>query len=168
MVSYRSAICYSLSLRLNSQQKPSQCLLKTAVARVKNQNTSVSADILLDERSQRSFVTKQLASTLDLKPYSKELITISAFGSKNLMSHHLNAATFQLLDQCGEETYICPHSAIYCYTTVKLVKLHESQFITAPIPLCSQIGSSLRLREQTCYIYFSGSRFVLVQEYSLG
>ncbi|XP_065911194.1 uncharacterized protein [Dysidea avara] len=91
---------YSVTL---PPQHSNACLLKTAVARVTSRNRCVEANILLDEGSQRSFVTEELASILDLQPYSKELLTISSFGTKHPVSHHLNVSRVTLLTRSGEE-----------------------------------------------------------------
>ena len=79
------------------------CLLKTAEERVKGQNRNAEANILLDKGSQRSFVTKELAYILDPVPYSKELITISPFGTKHPTSRHLDVCRITLLTRSGEE-----------------------------------------------------------------
>ena len=83
------------------------CLLKTAVARVTSRHKCVEANILLDEGSQRSFVTEKLARTLDLQPYTKELITISPFGAKHPTSRYLNVSRVTLLTRSGEELQLC-------------------------------------------------------------
>jgi len=79
------------------------CLLKTDKVRVRSNNRNAKANILLDEGSQRSFVTEELACILDLQPYSKELITISPFGTKHPTSRHLNVSGTTLLTRSGEE-----------------------------------------------------------------
>ena len=79
------------------------CLLKTAVAKVTSQNRCVETNILLDEGSQRSFITEELACILGLQPYSKELITISPFGTKHPICSHLNVSRVTLLTRSGEE-----------------------------------------------------------------
>ena len=79
------------------------CLLKTAVAKVTSQNRCIETNILLDEGSQRSFITEELACILGLQPYSKELITISPFGTKHPTCRHLNISRVTLLTRSGEE-----------------------------------------------------------------
>ena len=93
------------------------CLLKTAVARVKGQYRNDEANILLDEESQRSFVTKELAYILDLAPYSKELITISPFGTKHPTGRHLDVCRITLLTRSAEKLQL---SVLYCNTTSEL------------------------------------------------
>jgi len=50
------------------------CLLKTAIADVSSYTTTTEGHILFDEGAQRSFVTQQLASELQLKPSGVETI----------------------------------------------------------------------------------------------
>ena len=49
-----------------------QCLLKTAIALFRVGNTRISANILFDERAQRSFVTETLAAQLGATPHCTE------------------------------------------------------------------------------------------------
>ena len=60
----------------------SVCLLKTAIADVSANSTTVEGHILFDEGAQRSFITQQLADTLQLQPIRHELITVSSFGEQ--------------------------------------------------------------------------------------
>ena len=55
------------SLHLASNQT---CLLKTAVATISAGDTYVEANILFDEESQRSFLTKGLADCLQVQPHA--------------------------------------------------------------------------------------------------
>ena len=57
----------SLSVTLPPHQN-NVCLLKTAVATVSNGRRNAEAYVLLDEGSQRSFVTSHLAKILALQP----------------------------------------------------------------------------------------------------
>ena len=68
----------SLSVTLPPQQK-SVCLLKTTIATVSYGRRNAEAYVLLDEGSQRSFVTQDLARTLALQPSGQEAINISSF-----------------------------------------------------------------------------------------
>ena len=54
-------------------------LLKTAISPVKHRGRTVSAHILFDEGSQRSFITDDLARQLDLTSEIEETISLSAF-----------------------------------------------------------------------------------------
>ena len=60
----------------------SVCLLKTAIADISAGLTTVEGHILFDEGAQRSFITQELADTLQLQPTRHELITVSSFGEQ--------------------------------------------------------------------------------------
>lgn len=60
----------------------SVCLLKTAIADTSAGPTTVEGHILFDEGAQSSFITQQLANTLQLEPIRHELITVSSFGEQ--------------------------------------------------------------------------------------
>ena len=78
------------------------CLLKTAVATVSNGRRTTKACILLDEGSQRSFVTSDLAKQLALQPIGQETINISHFGATHPTNQVLDIATINLLTKSGE------------------------------------------------------------------
>ncbi|XP_064621909.1 uncharacterized protein LOC135484415 [Lineus longissimus] len=56
-------------------------ILKSAVATAKSPTRSTKVNIILDEGSQRSFITAKCASNLELKPQSREMIKIAPFGA---------------------------------------------------------------------------------------
>ena len=78
------------------------CLLKTAIGTIVHDNRNVEAKILLDEGSQRSFVTEDLVKSLALQPCSQERITISSFGSTCPSSRTLDTVNVNLLAKSGE------------------------------------------------------------------
>jgi len=57
----------------------STCLLKTAVANISSNGTFVQSNILFDEGSQRSFLTKGLADRLQVQPHGTEELSLSTF-----------------------------------------------------------------------------------------
>ena len=63
-------------------------LLSTAVANISNPLTGVScrARILLDNGSQRSYVTEKLASRLSCREEKRQMLSVSIFGTKNSLS----------------------------------------------------------------------------------
>lgn len=72
----------------------SHVLLKTAIAPASADRRNFnSANVLLDEGAQRSFITQNLAQKLNLKPHSTETLTISGFGESNKKVRHLDVAT---------------------------------------------------------------------------
>ena len=58
------------------------CLLKTAVATVKANDTRALANILFDEGAQKSFITQALVNQLKSTCYCKEHMCISSFGDE--------------------------------------------------------------------------------------
>jgi len=107
------------------------CLLKTAAARVKGPNRNTEANILLDEGSQRSFVTKELAYILNLTPYLKELITISPFGTKHPTSCHLDVCRITLLTRSGEELQLSVLVVPHHFRTVPALRFQNSHIFKA-------------------------------------
>jgi len=89
------------SVMLPPQQNKA-CLLKTAVATISNGRRNTEAYILLDEGSQRSFVTSDLAKQLVLQPIGQEMINISHFGATHPTNQVLDIATISLLTKSGE------------------------------------------------------------------
>ena len=79
------------------------CLLKTAVANVYANNTGIEANILLDEGSQRSFLTECLARSLQLQPDHTEDICLASFGSSTGLVRRLNVATILLETITGDK-----------------------------------------------------------------
>ena len=67
------------SYHIGDTDRHTPVLLKTAVASVGSHNNHVSAHILFDEGSQRSFITSDAATKLDLKPETQETISLSTF-----------------------------------------------------------------------------------------
>ena len=72
------------------------CLLKTAVATISASDTCVEANILFDEGSQRSFITKSLADCLQLQACGTEELSISTFGAQSSHVRKLDVTTIQL------------------------------------------------------------------------
>jgi hypothetical protein len=74
---------WSSSSSSSSVQQRTDVLLKTAVSSVWAGNQSVSTNILLDEGSQKSFISMDLASKLKLKPNGTSTVSLAAFGDAN-------------------------------------------------------------------------------------
>ena len=60
------------TLYLYQLTNPKTCLLKTATATVSAKNIKTSANILFDEGAQRSLITAQLATELQIIPTASE------------------------------------------------------------------------------------------------
>ena len=91
----------SLSVTAPLQQN-NVCLLKTAIGTVVHGSRSAEAKILLDEGSQRSFITQDLAKSLALQPHTQEKINISSFGITCPTSRTLDTAIINLRTRSGE------------------------------------------------------------------
>ncbi|MES9974415.1 MAG: DUF1759 domain-containing protein [Candidatus Thiodiazotropha sp.] len=88
----------SASVQLHSSLTHSQghVLLKTAIGPVSSGQTSIDANILLDEGAQRSFITTDLARKLELVPTGKEALSISGFGDARGNMREFPTATVYL------------------------------------------------------------------------
>ena len=93
------------------------CLLKTAVPTVTSGRIEARANILFDEGSQCTFITKELADILSLQPQHQEDICLSAFGS----THPLNKkCSYQHQDHIRSTTSHLSTCSIYnCYSLMK-------------------------------------------------
>ena len=78
------------------------CLLKTAVANVYANDTGIEATILLDEGSQRSFLTEGLATNLKVQTDHTEDICLASFGSPTTLVKRLDVGTIYLETITGE------------------------------------------------------------------
>ena len=78
------------------------CLLKTAVAPVVNGHMRMNANILFDEGAQRSFMSVQLATELQVKPTSSTQVALSSFGAESQSLQTLDVATVQVETLAGE------------------------------------------------------------------
>ena len=83
-------------------QGDSICLLKTAVTEVVSDKVRAVANILFDEGAQRSFISQQLANTLNLTPLRQESITLAPFGSDSMTPQDLSVALINIVAKTGE------------------------------------------------------------------
>ena len=86
------------------QPRNSVCLLKTAIATITHGNRSATANLLFDEGSQRSFITHDLANSLELQPYKREDINISSFGANCHLNRQMDVVMIHLLGNDGQTT----------------------------------------------------------------
>jgi hypothetical protein len=77
--------------------------LKTAIATVGTHHTYCKANILFDEGAQRSFITKDLATQLQLQPTEKEVISLSAFGAQTTAAQTLESTIVNVKTNRDEE-----------------------------------------------------------------
>lgn len=102
-------------------------LLKTAVSMVTSSDCTTSANILFDEGSQSSFITKTLADKLQLKPTGSESICLSGFGDTTRHVRHLDTATIYLqtaADDIPIHVLIVPEISV----PLKTYQQHVGQF----------------------------------------
>jgi transposase InsO family protein len=78
-------------------------LLKTAIATVGNQTTYCEANILFDEGAQRSFITKDLATRLQLQSTEREFISVSGFGAQTSAARSLESTVINLKTSNNDE-----------------------------------------------------------------
>ena len=113
----------------NTSKQKTDVLLKTAVSQVSVGNCSISTNILLDEGSQKSFITEDLAQTLQLKPCGMSTLSLAAFGETNRNVRNLEEAVVHLETKHGGKlkmevlivpTIAAPLSNLTHYEALKL------------------------------------------------
>lgn len=77
-------------------------LLKTAVAPISAEGLWIRGNILFDDGSQRSFITEQAATKLNLKPSGSEHIAVAPFGAEYTSAQHLSVACVYVETKSGE------------------------------------------------------------------
>ncbi|XP_060596649.1 uncharacterized protein LOC132750656 [Ruditapes philippinarum] len=98
--SVQSAILHSAT------QSRNNVLLKTAVAEVTSGHACAKANILFDEGAQRSFITHELAETLQLQRRGSEVVHLAAFGAESKKVGHFETATVYLITDNSEKIAI--------------------------------------------------------------
>ena len=90
----------------NCSSNLASILLQTAEIVLENPfNTKeMRVKALLDQRSQRSYLSQRIKSILDLAPISKENISISTFGNPNSKQSTLENVCFNLKNE-SEQTF---------------------------------------------------------------
>ncbi|KAH3817213.1 hypothetical protein DPMN_118745 [Dreissena polymorpha] len=81
-IPFKSAMTNSVLLHTASHDR-TNVLLKTAVDEVLSKSHSSSANILLDEGAQRSFITEDLARVLHLPVTGYDTICLASFGGNS-------------------------------------------------------------------------------------
>ena len=87
-------------------QSSISCLLKTAIAPITYKGTSIESNILFDEGSQRSFISRDLACKLNLQPQAKENVSLTSFGAEVPSYRNLDVATISIQTISGEKITI--------------------------------------------------------------
>lgn len=120
---------------LNDNHVVSQCktrgrstLLKTAISPIEYLGSTVTAHILFDEGSHRSFITSSLARNVGLTAERKETLSLSTFGGTSTSVRRVEVGTINLQTPVGEnipiEVIIVPTIAalLQSFTTIDLQK----------------------------------------------
>ena len=115
------------SYRIGDTDRHPPVLLKTAVASIGSHNNHISARILFDEGSQRSFITSDVATKLDLKPETQQTISLSTFGGNTSSVKRIDTATIYL-KTAQEET----------------IPIHVIIVPTIAAPLTTYTGANVR------------------------
>lgn len=80
------------------------CLLKTAIAMIGSYiGISLEGNILFDEGAQRSFITQEMATKLNLQPSNKENISLASFGSTSPTHTNLPTGIIQIHTLTGDK-----------------------------------------------------------------
>ena len=107
-------------------------LLKTAIAPISAEGLRIQGNILFDDGSQRSFITKEVATKLNLKPNNSEHIAVAPFGAEYTSAQRLSVACVFVETKSGERyTNHRPHCSIYCCTTSELYACFCQYFSTS-------------------------------------
>ena len=78
------------------------CLLKTAVVNISSRGIHIQSNILFDEGSQCSFLTKGLADCLQVQPHDTVELSLSTFGTGTSSITKLDVATINLHGISGQ------------------------------------------------------------------
>jgi hypothetical protein len=128
---------------IHHHQQRTNVLLKTAVSSVWAGNQSVSTNILLDEGSQKSFISMDLASKLKLKPNGTSTVSLAAFGDANRSIRNLGKAIVDLQTQSGEKISMEVLNVLTIAAPLQnninfdASKLHYLQGLKLAHPVCS-------------------------------
>ena len=78
---------------VNHTAQTSICLLKTAITPVHSGTAKTTANILFDEGAQHSFISEQLAKTLQISPTTTEQVALSSFVTTSHSHQQLGVTT---------------------------------------------------------------------------
>ena len=88
---------------MQSTTQASSCLLKTAIATISCAGISLEGNILFDEGAQRSFISQEMATKLNLQPSGKENISLASFGSTSATHTNLPTGVIQIHTVTGDK-----------------------------------------------------------------
>ena len=88
---------------MQSTTQASSCLLKAAIATISCAGISLEGNILFDEGAQRSFISQEMATKLNLQPSGKENISLASFGSTSATHTNLPTGVIQIHAVTGDK-----------------------------------------------------------------
>ena len=113
-------------------------LVEAAVAPVVNGHKGMNTNILFDEGAQRSFISVQLATELQVRPTTTTQVALSLFGAELQTFQTLGVATIHVQTLLGENLSFDYYNN--CYTFVR--------FLSPTLGL-----SAISKRLETCQSY---------------
>ena len=116
----------SCSPKYNSTPKTIS-LLKTAIAPISTNGLRIQDNILFDEGSQRSFITMDTATKLNVRPTNTEHVTIAPFGAEHTSPHRIAVGQINVETESGHtipiSVFIVPFIAAplnnYLHTSIE-------------------------------------------------
>ena len=78
------------------------CLLKTAIAPLQANDIQLNGNILFDEGSQRSFISREMATKLRLQPATSETLSVTSFGTRSTLNQTLDVTVVNVVTASGE------------------------------------------------------------------
>ncbi|CAB4008040.1 Hypothetical predicted protein [Paramuricea clavata] len=127
-----------------SENKHKSTLLKTAVSPIEYIGSTVTAHILFDEGSHRSFITGSLARNVGLTAEREETLSLSTFGGTTTSVRRVEVGTINLQTPVGEnipiEVIIVPTIAapLQSFTTIDLHSLPDLKGLTFAHPITNE------------------------------
>ena len=129
-------------------------------------HTGIEPNILLDEGSQRSFLTEGLARSLGVQPHCTEDISLALFGSLTTLVKGMDVATIYLETITGDKL---PLSVVIVPTIAAAVQ-HVTHHIATELPYLKefQLATPITAGEQfeTMLLIGADHYWQVVEDYS--
>ncbi|CAB3989911.1 Hypothetical predicted protein [Paramuricea clavata] len=127
-----------------SENKHKSTLLKTAISPIEYIGSTVTAHILFDEGSHRSFITSSLARNVGLTAEREETLSLATFGGTTTSVRRVEVGTINLQTPVGEnipiEVIIVPTIAapLQSFSTIDLHNLPHLKGLTFAHPITNE------------------------------
>lgn len=116
-----------MSILYNTSTPPVQThtevLLKTAISEVWHKNIHVNANILLDEGSQKSFISEDLTTQLQIEPNGSATINLATFGET---SENVRIMNKSMINFDTEDAKLLPMDVLVVTKTAAPLKSVEA------------------------------------------